>query len=1034
MKNRIWVPALVAAALWMPLSATDFCRAYWPSTAWSGGRYGTPENVWNSSAEGYLLRAALMYADGNYTGASDQLHVALWLCEADFGVVPGAVDAGEDALLLQGLALQGKSSDKCVKALEKFLRKYPASRYRVIACAALGNYYFFNGNWGSACVWYERADLKSFGGSALDTYRYRYALSLLKSGLHDKARTLFGELSAGTPYAASARFYLAFIDYAEGRYAQAVSGFASSGIAAGWYNAQIAFEQEKYREAAEAAISLWKEMGSASGNMGGASCPIGSADAPLYRAEMARVAGESLFKLGEYEKARPWLERYCSYPAYAAPSALFDLGVIAYHDGEYEKAESLFSQVTSRDNGILCENAWLYMGQCLARQGDNTAAAMAFENAWRNVRNPNVGETAMYDYIVAVAKGGNVPFASATGVMEQFLNTYPRSGYAAEVRKYLGTAYYMEKDYAKALEALDNIPNPDKATLQAMQLVLYELGCMEQSNGLHKEASTHLKRAVELKKYNSEVAAESSLWLGQAYYDLGKWKESQGATQAYIDAGGSRGDRGLALYDLAYAYYQEDDFRKAARFFEEAYGSPTLPKALAGDALLRTADCLYYCGDYSRAYQLYERAEKVGGVDNAYASLRAAMMHGLQGDMQRKASDIEAMIARYPDSKWTAQALLELASAYAVLGNISKAVAAYNRVTSEWPSSAEAPQAMLQLALLYSNHKDTDKAIEAYKELIQRWPDSDASRAGNTDLRRLMGEKGALSEYVAFINSVPGAPKISESEVESIAFETAENRWTEDWKQTSALEKYVADYPDGAYLAPALYDLAFSYSEAGKYSRALEMLNNLLSKRPSASQVTDALLLKAEILEEHFPDRTAETLAVYREIEKRGGAALTSDLYAGLMRLTDDASERLGYAQKVLDAGSLSNEQNQEATFYKATALISLGRTSDGVAELTALASNPATLYGARAAVALGQYYIDTKQYTAAQKELLDFTDHGTSHYYWLARGYIALADAYAGEGRLATAREYINALNANYPGKEKDIKEMITTRLNKWK
>ena len=63
-----------------------------------------------------------------------------------------------------------------------------------------------------------------------------------------------------------------------------------------------------------------------------------------------------------------------------------------------------------------------------------------------------------------------------------------------------------------------------------------------------------------------------------------------------------------------------------------------------------------------------------------------------------------------------------------------------------------------------------------------------------------------------------------------------------------------------------------------------------------------------------------------------------------------------------------------------------------------------------------------------------EFTDTGTPHQYWLARGFIALADAYRGLGQTSLAREFLSSLEENYPGDEADIKSMISSRLKKWK
>ena len=65
---------------------------------------------------------------------------------------------------------------------------------------------------------------------------------------------------------------------------------------------------------------------------------------------------------------------------------------------------------------------------------------------------------------------------------------------------------------------------------------------------------------------------------------------------------------------------------------------------------------------------------------------------------------------------------------------------------------------------------------------------------------------------------------------------------------------------------------------------------------------------------------------------------------------------------------------------------------------------------------------------------MTDFTDAGTPHEYWLARGFIVLADVYTAQGKGYLAKEYLISLRDNYPGDESDIKQMISSRLKKLK
>ena len=78
----------------------------------------------------------------------------------------------------------------------------------------------------------------------------------------------------------------------------------------------------------------------------------------------------------------------------------------------------------------------------------------------------------------------------------------------------------------------------------------------------------------------------------------------------------------------------------------------------------------------------------------------------------------------------------------------------------------------------------------------------------------------------------------------------------------------------------------------------------------------------------------------------------------------------------------------------------------------------------------LAAKYLANGDAETARSMMEDFTSSGSGQQYWVARGFIVLADAYTAQGKDYLAKEYLRSLRQNYPGDEPDIERMISSRL----
>lgn len=1045
MKRKLFNPAIYLGS---GLRAAACVLAFAP-LAMNAAAQDTEAPQLCRTPDGALLRARAMESASLWQGAADQLRLLTVPPEGWLSMPQTA-----ETLYLSALALYGQGDAGCIDALDRFMTLFPQSPDVREACLLKGDWYFFSHNYPQALSAYNDADTSVLGETRRNLYTYRMMLSMLKCGFYDEARPLLDVLAgAGRDYELPVTYYRAYLDYTAGDYDAAYDGFktvaealegsdadggttvatrrrrggrlprvarprqeyATEGMEPQYYMVQIDYTRRLYDDVIANGRTL-----------------LDKRRVPELLPELWRVMGLSYFKLGNAVQARPLLESYVEAPGITpASDAVYALGAIEYEAGEYGEAAARFSTLTDLRND-LAQGACLYLGQCASREGDENAAAMFYEKAARMNYDPKVGETAMYNYVAAQTRGGKIPFSSSIELFERFLAEYPGSRFAPSVRENLATAYYNERDYARALGSIDRIPNPSGKVMQARQKILYELGMQQIAAGESAAAARSLAGAVDQRGGDPAIAAQAAIWLGDAYYDLGNFR---GADEAYARAlrSGLKGENAaLATYDRAYALYMQDRFKDAAPLFRQASENRSLPAEKRSDARVRLADCLYYTNDFDSAARIYGEAVNAAGGDADYAAWRLALVRGMQGDTAGKLKALADFRRRHAGSRWNPRVLLELGRSQVQLGNSGKGIEAFEDLMKNYPAAPEAREASLALAGLYIDAGQGFRGEETYKRILATWPSSGEADMAHDALKRRYASEGKLDEYVAWLSSVPGARSLDADEMDTLTFEAAEAAYVDDTENVSLLREYLQRYPSGRHVSAALLDLANAEDAMGNYDKALGYIDTLLGRDAASDQGIEALIVKGEILEAHYPGRRREALETWRALERAGGADLAPEAWSGIMRTTESEKERVEYARRLRQTGGLTAEQAEEARLYEAMGSLKGSGAEAAERELELMARNPASLSGAKAAVVLGEHYLATKRAGKAVTLLSEFTDTGSPHSYWLARGFIALADAYTATGQKYLAAEYLKSLRDNYPGAEPDIRDGIKRRLEK--
>ncbi|MBR5170846.1 MAG: tetratricopeptide repeat protein [Muribaculaceae bacterium] len=976
-------------------------------------------DVMSSEAAGYLERGRLMYESHNYVGAIDQLEHMKRL--------PADASMREQAEYFIALSRFEQGEESSLAALQRFIDNHPASPLAMEAQLKVGNYYFYRGQWESALVSYSLVRNHSLDLNSNEDLEYRRAYCNLRLGNYHEAERQYHELDHTARYGGASEFYKAYLEYAQGNYGEAQEKFSripegtELGFQSQYYLAQIDFNKKHYNDVINQGKSLLEQHQN-----------------DYFDAELNRLVGESYYHLGNDNEARTYLRRYLNNPE-GEPyrTAAYTMGVLDYRNGNYDAVIDDMLHVTDGSDA-LTQSAYLYLGQAKRQQGDINGANMAFQQAAMMDCDRSVKETAYYNYAVGVSKGARTPFDKSIDLFEDFLNEYPNSRYKDNVEAYLVDAYMNTTDYQRALTSINRIKKPGAKVLTAKQNVLYNLGVQALANNRNKEANEYFKQAIAVGNYDKTALNESRLWLAESEYRQGNYKEAAKQQQEYVKSVSKSDENyGLAQYNLGYSLLNQNRYSDAKTAFQNAIASKQLNNETTASAYQGLGQAQYYLRDFSGAQASYDQALKVDkNTSGDYSMFQKGIMMGMNHQYAEEIAQMDALVKAYPKSDLAPQALLEKGNAQALLGKNNDALNTYATLLKDYPKSAEARKGLLQTALVNKSMDKEDAAIEAYKKVISKYPTSDEAQAAAEDMKVIYADRGQLAEFGKFLNSVPNAPKIDVNEVERLTFEAAEKAAIDTKPSIDKMEKYLKDYPGGAYTAKAKYYIARYHYGKGNYNEAMTALDESLKGGGDASYAQDALLMQSDILARQ--GKYEEAIKSYKELAERATSDDNRTLaLLGAMRVAKQVGnwkEVSNLAGTLLERGGLTVNEEKEVTLDRAMAYAQVGNTEDAEAAFRSLAKDPNSEYGAQASYELSRMQYEMGNYKAAEKTINALIEAGTPHTYWLAKSFLTLADISYKQGNVTQAREYLQSLKNNYPGKEKEIFNEIDSRLNKWK
>lgn len=916
-----------------------------------------------------------------------------------------------------------RGDSKADQLLKDYLAKYPSTQHRNQIAFFTGSTHFAKKEWNLALFWLNQSDAFYLKGSEQDDYLYRSAYANLQEGNKGVAKQQFGRLTKSSQtYTDAASYYLAYIDFQEGNYDQAIAVF------------NILQSRPEFKE------NSWFFLIQSNYLKGDFNKTIdeGVKYLSVYPntpnvVETNRLLGSSYYRTGNSSNSKKYYERYLQANVKHFREDMYQLGDLYYKSGEYDKAINVLKKSASSDD-LLGQAGNMLIGQSYLKVGNTNSALMAFDAAARAEFNPSLSEEALYNYVLLTNQGVDV-FGQSITSFQRFLTKYPNSKYSDNINNALASTLLSTQNYEMALDAINAINKPGRPILEAKQIILYQQGVQGFINGDYALALNKFNSSINLGNYNLDVKKESFFWRAETLYRQGKFSDAANDYSSYVsEVSLSEKNYLPALYNLGYAYFQTKDYNKALSSFSR-YTSMETDKKLATypDALNRVGDCYLFRRDFASAERYYNDATIADPTNADYAQFQKAFVLGLQRKYTDKVKALDNMMKQYPSSPYYANALFEQSRAYVMLNDDKNAIITLEQLLKEHPNSAFSSKAGVQLGQLYFNNNNTNKSIAAYKKVIKDAPNTEEAHIAINSLEGVYKDANDVGTYVSYVNSLGGGTVISSSRQDTLTFQAAENVYMRGRKTESlkSFEKYLVSYPQGRFASDAHFYLGNMAFEVENKATALTHFKEVIAAK-NPKYIDDALIFASGIEYDNENYKAAyEMYEHLNQVTTNAGNRNTAQL--GLLRtsyIMKEDNHVISSANKLLENKNISADVAMEARFYRGKSLRNVNKPEAAYKDFEVVGKATRTAFGAESQCLMAEILYKQKEYDKVEKQVLAFMKEGTPHEYWMARAVIVLSDAYKAKGDNFQAKQYIESLHANYKGGEADISQMISERL----